>query len=72
MKRTIVYLIALSIMVVLVSCGKSNNPSTQPTTDEPSTTITTPSDENPTTTTEEEDETANMTLTLNDTRKILK
>ncbi len=49
MKRAIVYLIALSIMFVLVSCGKSNNPSTQPTTDEPSTTITIPSDDNQTT-----------------------
>ena len=28
--------------ITLTSCGKSNKPSTQPTTDEPSTTITTP------------------------------
>ena len=55
----------LAIMLItLTSCGKSNDSPTQPTTDEPSTTITTPSDDNPTTTTEEEDETANMTLTL--------
>ena len=63
MKKLLTILLAI-ILITLTSCGKSNNPSTQPTTDEPSTTITTPSDENPTTTTEEEDETANMTLTL--------
>lgn len=35
------------MLITLTSCGKSNKPSTQPTTDEPSTTITTPSDHNP-------------------------
>jgi len=54
----------LVLSFCLVSCNKNINSPTQPTTDEPSTTITTPSDDNPTTTTEEEDETANMTLTL--------
>ena len=64
-KRSLFPLVLLFIfMVLLTSCGKSNNSPTQPTTDEPSTTITTPSDDNPSTTTEEEDETANMTLTL--------
>ena len=52
------------MLITMTSCGKSDNSPTQPTTDEPSTTITTPSDDNPTTTTEEVDETANMTLTL--------
>ncbi len=33
--------------VILTSCDKSNKPSTQPTNDEPSTTITTRSDHNP-------------------------
>lgn len=57
--------IILTIMLItMTSCGKSNNPSTQPRTDEPSTTITDPSDDNPTNTTEEEDETANMKLIL--------
>lgn len=64
MKKVLTLLLAI-MLITLTSCGKSNNPSTQPTADEPSTTITTPSDGNPTTTTtEEEDETANMTLTL--------
>jgi len=54
--------IILTIMLItMTSCGKSDNSPTQPTTDEPSTTITTPSDNNSTT---KEDETANMKLTL--------
>ena len=61
MKRTIIFLISLIIISTLVACGKSNNSSVQPTTDEPSTTITTPSGDNQTT---KEDETANMKLTL--------
>ena len=37
--------IILTIMLItMTSCGKSDNLPTQPTTDEPSTTITTPSD----------------------------
>ncbi len=60
MKRTIIFLISLIIISILVACGKSNNSSLQPTTDEPSTTITTPSDNQTT----KEDETANMKLTL--------
>lgn len=52
------------MLITMTSCGKSHTSPTQPTTDEPSTTITTPSDDNPTTTTKEEDETANMALTL--------
>lgn len=64
-KRSLFPLVLLFIfMILLTSCGRSNNSSTQPSTDEPSTTITNPSDDNPTTTTEEEDETANMTLSL--------
>lgn len=64
MKRTIIFLISLIVFSTLVACGKSDNSSTQPTTDEPSTKITNPSDDNPTNTTEEKDETANMKLTL--------
>lgn len=60
MKRTIIFLTSLIIISILVACGKSNNSSLQPTTDEPSTTITTPSDNQTT----KEDETANMKLTL--------
>ena len=63
MIRTLTILLAI-LLIILTSCGKSSNPSTQPTTDEPSTSITAPSDDNPTTTTEEEDETVYMTLTL--------
>lgn len=63
MKKLLTILLAI-LFITLTSCGKSDNSPTQPTTDEPSTTITTPSDDNPTTTTEEVDETANMTLTL--------
>ncbi len=54
--------IILTIMLItMISCGKSDNSPAQPTTDEPSTTITTPSGDNQTT---KEDETANMKLTL--------
>lgn len=61
-KRSLFPLVLLFIfMILLTSCGKSNNSSVQPTTDEPSTTITTPSEDNQTT---KEDETANMKLTL--------
>jgi predicted small lipoprotein YifL len=60
MKKVLTLLLAI-MLITLTSCGKSNNPSTQPTADEPSTTITTPSDDNQTT---KEDETANMELTL--------
>lgn len=63
MKKILTILIAI-MLITLTSCGKSINSSSQPTTYEPSTTITTPLDDNQTTTTEEEDETANMTLTL--------
>ena len=61
MKRTIIFLISLIIISTLVACGKSHNSPTQPTTDEPSTTITTPQDDNSTT---KEDETETMKLTL--------
>lgn len=55
--------ILFSIMLIsLVSCGKTSSKTTQPTTDDPSTTITTPQDDK--TITEEKDETANMELTL--------
>ena len=60
MKKVLILLLAITF-ITLVSCGKSNNSSVQPTTGEPSTTITTPSDDNQTT---KEDETANMKLTL--------
>ena len=60
MKRVLTLLLAIMI-IALTSCGKSDNSPTQPTTDEPSTTITTPSDDNQTT---KEDESANMKLTL--------
>lgn len=60
MKKVLILLLAITF-ITLVSCGKSNNSSVQPTTDEPSTTITAPSDDNQTT---KEDETANMKLTL--------
>ena len=61
MKKLFILLFAITL-IVLTSCGKSNNLPTQTITDEPSTTITTSSDDN--STTEEEDETANMKLTL--------
>ena len=62
-KRSLFPLVLLFIfMILLSSCGKSNNSSVQPTTDEPSTTITTPQDDK--TITEEKDETANLELTL--------
>jgi hypothetical protein len=60
MKKFLTILFAI-VLIVLTSCDKSNNSSVQPTTDEPSTTITTPSDDNQIT---KEDETANMKLTL--------
>ena len=60
MKKVLILLLAITF-ITLVSCGKSNNSSVQPTTDEPSTTITTPSDDNSTT---KEDETETMKLTL--------
>lgn len=50
------------MLIVLTSCGKTSSKTTQPTTDEPRTTITTPQDDK--TITEEKDETANMELTL--------
>lgn len=49
MKGTITFLISLIIISTLVACGKSNNSSVQPTTEEPSTTITIPQDDNSTT-----------------------
>ena len=60
MKRVLTVLLAI-MLITITSCGKSDNSSTQPTTDEPSTTITTPSDDNQTT---KEDETEIMKLTL--------
>ena len=60
MKKFLTILFAI-VLIVLTSCGKSNNSPTQTTTDDPSITITTPSDDNSTT---KEDETANMKLTL--------
>lgn len=60
MKKILILLLAFTF-VVLTSCDKSNS-TPNPTTDEPSITITTSSDDN--STTEEEDETANMKLTL--------
>ena len=61
--RRIFIIFTLYFLLVLTSCGKSNNSPTQITTDEPSTTITTPTDDK-TTDTSKEDETANMKLTL--------
>lgn len=63
MKKLLTIILTI-MLIIMTSCGKSDNSPTKPTTDESSTTITTPSDDNPTTTTEEVDETANMTLTL--------
>ena len=60
MKRVLTLLLAI-MLITMTSCGKSDNSSTQPTTDEPSTTITTPQDDNSTT---KEDETETMKLTL--------
>ena len=60
MKRVLTLLLAI-MLIIMTSCGKSDNSSTQPTTDEPSTTITTPQDDNSTT---KEDETETMKLTL--------
>ena len=62
-KRSLFPLVLLFIfMILLTSCGKSTNSSTQLTTDEPNITITTPQDDK--TITEEKDETANMKLIL--------
>ena len=60
MKRVLTLLLAI-MLIIMTSCGKSDNSPTPSNTDEPSTTITTPSDDNQTT---KEDETANMKLTL--------
>lgn len=60
MKKLLTILLAI-MLITMTSCGKSNNSSLQPTTDEPSTTITTPQDDKTIT---KEDETANMKLTL--------
>lgn len=61
-KRSLFLLVLLFVfMILLTSCGKSNNSLIQPTTDEPNTTITAPLDDYQTT---KEDETANMKLTL--------
>ena len=61
-KRSLFPLVLLFIfMILLTSCGKSNNSFTPSNTDEPSTTITTPSADNSTT---KEDETETMKLTL--------
>ena len=59
--KKILTIILTIMLITMTSCGKSHTSPTQPTTDEPSTTITTPSDDNQTT---KEDETANMKLTL--------
>ena len=45
MKRVLTVLLAI-MLITMTSCGKSDNSSTQPTTDEPSTTKTTPQDDN--------------------------
>ena len=60
MKKFLTIVLAI-MLIALTSCGKTSSKTTQPTTDEPSTTITTPSDDNSTT---KEDETANMKLSL--------
>lgn len=60
MKKFLTIVLAI-MLIALTSCGKTSSKTTQPTTDEPSTTITTPSDDNSTT---KEGETANMKLTL--------
>lgn len=59
MKKSFI-LLTILFLISLTSCDKSNN-TPNPTTGEPSTTITTPSDDNQTT---KRDETANMELTL--------
>ena len=61
MRRSFI-IFTLYFLLILTSCDKSNSSPIQPTTDEPSTTITTPQDDK--TITEEKDETANMELTL--------
>ena len=57
MKKVLKILFSI-MLILLTSCGKISNKTTQPTTDEPRTTITTPQDDN--TITEEKDGTANM------------
>ena len=59
--KKILTIILTIMLITMTSCGKSHTSPTQPTTDEPSTTITTPSDDNSTT---KEDETETMKLTL--------
>lgn len=61
MKIIITFLVNLTLIISLSSCGKSINSTVSSTSDDPSTTITTPSDDNQT---NKEDETANMKLTL--------
>ena len=65
MKRVLTVLLAI-MLITITSCGKSDNSSTQPTTDEPSTTITTPQDYK-TKTKEDETETMKLTLKIDDT-----
>ena len=65
MKRVLTVLLAI-MLITMTSCGKSDNSPTQPTTDEPSITITTPSDDNQTTK-EDETETMKLTLKIDDT-----
>ena len=61
MKKVLTVLFSI-MLIALTSCGKISSKTTQPTTDEPITTITTPQDDK--IITEEKDETANMELTL--------
>lgn len=65
MKRVLTVLLAI-MLITMTSCGKSDNSPTQPTTDEPSITITTPSDDNQTTK-EDETETMKLKLKIDDT-----
>ena len=60
MKRVLTLLLAI-MLIIMTSCGKSDNSPTPSNTDEPSTTITTPQDDNSTT---KKDETETMKLTL--------
>ena len=61
MKKVLKILFSI-MLIALTSCEKTSSKTTQPTTDDPRTTITTPQDDK--TITEEKDETANMELTL--------